>query len=407
MNGSAAPASASAGPSPKTDGTAKGSERVTSVPPGTVRSPSVVKHDTTGNNGKPVSQQGSRQVHTQSEKSTATPAQQSAPHPGTAGKAAASAKRTASTERNTVRTGIAGNGVNAVKDSGERTRIQTGSAGNAPIASWENPPRHAGTQSQAGIAGTTSSHSGIQKAPRTAQSHTSQNTVQSARQSNGTSAAESVKSASSTSKQTSELRSARFTQRPSGATGGGVREAVPADTAKGPSTGSGATPSYNGASAAAASRQNTAAQETRAPRSSDAGANAARKAPGTAAQESRPVRSSAALSDSGKKPLSPASAAQENRLSRSNRARPESIRKVPSPVPAQQKSRPDTRSKSAEKHTGPRIGSAGIAPPAARTAHDDQSERPPHQEVVSDTETSSEDTLKNISDREKEGDASE
>ena len=334
-------------------GTAKSTERKTSVPSGVVRSPGVIKQNTAAGGSNTASSQSTRQVHTQSEKSPAATAHNPAMHPGAAGKAALSTPQ-------------------AAPNGGKAPR--PGAAGTAQGASG-NDPRGSGAPDQHGTAGTAATQSNIHNSPRVVQSHAVQSSVQASQQNGGTSATDAAKPVSGTSPQNSELRSNRFSQRPPGARGGVVRvvsSKAAAAGAVGPKPATAGREVLHGtAPAAVASRLGTAQQEPRAPRPSGSGIEPARKAPAPASQESHTARKSL------------------------------------SPAPARQESKARTKNKFPDKNPRLRHGTAGIAPPAARNTHADQSERAPRQEQTPDEPKLNDAATAESADAKKDGDASD
>ena len=392
------------GPMPTTPASAqadgagtKGQERKTSVPPGTVRSPSVVKHDAAGNSSKTVSSQNTRQTHTQAGASAATPTRNPAAYPGTAGKGAGSGPKAIPNGRTASHPGAAGAGVNGGKGGGERTRLQHGTAGTAPHAAQGGPSRNALTTSPSGATGTASMQTSVQNPSHTVQSHTAQSSAQTTRQSSGSPAAEGVKAANSSPMQGGERISTRFSQRPSGAKGGVVR-VVSTKAATVATDTRAAEPGNTSRSVnapAAAPKPASAPQEPRASRPSGAAIDSPRRASGSAPQESRVARSPMTSSGSAGKPGHPSG------------AKTDTARKPSNTVPARQESKPRDRNPFPEKRVKPRHGTAGIAPLTARNSHGGKPERAPRQGKAPEEITLDADTVKDIPDDKKEGDASE
>ena len=393
-------------------GTAKSTERKTSVPSGVVRSPGVIKQNTAAGGSNTASSQSTRQVHTQSEKSPAATAHNPALHPGAAGKAALSTPQAAPNGGKAPRPGTAGTGTGSPqhKASGSGARLQRGTAGTAQGASG-NDPRGSGAPDQHGTAGTADTQSNIRNSPRVVQSHAVQSSVQASQQNGGTSATDAAKPVSGTSPQNSELRSNRFSQRPPGARGGVARVVSSKTAAAGaaepkPAT-TGRESPHGTAQAAVASRLGTAQQEPRAPRLSGSGIEPARKAPAPASQESHTARPPVASSGSMSKPTVSAPARQETRAAHPASARTDTARKSSSPTPAQQESKARAKNKFPDKNTRPRHGTAGIAPPAARNTHADKPERAPRQEQMPDEPKLNDAAAAESADAKKDGDASD
>ena len=390
-------------------GTAKSEERKTSVPSGAVRSPSVIKQNTATVGRNAMSSQNTRQVHTQSEKSTA--AHNPAMRPGVAGKAALSAPQAAPSGGKAPHPGTAGTGTGSPQskapDSG--ARLQRGTAGTVASMSGNNS-RGSGASDQHGTAGTAAMQANIHNSPRVVQSHAAQSSVQASRQSGSTPATDAAKPFGGTSPQNSELRSTRFSQRPVSARGGVVR-VVSSKTAAGavepkPATAGREAP-HSAAPAPTAPRSNTAPQEPRAPHSSGSGVESARKTPVPVSQESRTARPLAASSGSMSKPTVSAPARQETRAAHQGGTKPDSARKISSPAPARQESKARAKNKFPDKGTRPRHGTAGIAPPAARNTHADKPERAPRQGKAPEEPKLNDTAAAESADAKKDGDASE
>ena len=411
MNGPA-PASGASVHTQTGSGTAKSTERKTSVPSGAVRSPGVIKQNTATGGSNTASSQSTRQVHTQSEKSPAATAHNPATHPGAAGKAALSTPQTAPNGGKAPRPGTAGTGTGSPqhKASGSGARLQRGAAGTAQGASG-NDPRGSGASDQHGTAGTATTQANIRNSPRVVQSHAAQSSVQASQQSGGTPVADAAKPVGGASPQNSELKSTRFSQRPLGARSGVVRvvssKTVAAGAAEPKPVTAGREVLHGTAPAAVASRLGTAQQEPRAPRPSGSGVEPARKAPAPASQESHTARPPVASSGSMSKPTVSAPARQESRAAHPASVRTDTARKSSSPTPAQRESKARTKNKFPDKNPRLRHGTAGIAPTAARNTHADQSERAPRQEQTPNEPKLNDAAAAKSADAKKDGDASD
>ena len=389
----------------------KGQERRSSVPPGAVRSPSVVKQGGAVSNTAKSTNTSRNTSSVRSEASATVKGGGSTPHPGAAGKSGVTGMRTAAANGKVPQPGSAGIGAGSPQrnalDSG--ARLQRGTAGTTPGMSGNNAYAN-GTTEHHGTAGTTGMQTSVHNAPRTMQSHSSQSSVQASHQNAGTSAIDAAKPVGGALSQDSELRSTRFSQRPASAKGGVVRvvssKAAAGATEPKPAATSGAAP-HSAAPAPTASRSSTAQQESRAPRPSNVGVESARKAPAPAQQEPRPARPSAAGSGSVNKPSVSAPARQESRAARPSSAKLDAARKSSTHATAQQEGKPRAKNRFSDKRARPRLGAAEIAPPAARNTHADKTERPPRQEKTPEEPVLNAEAVENIPDDMKEGDASE
>lgn len=338
MNGPT-PTTGSAAVQPQGANGEKGVERKTSVPPGTVRSPSVVKHGgttvkhTSSGSIRSTASQESQQNHTEGAKLQ--------------GIAAAS------------RPGAAGSGADASKSgTGMRTGVNHGVSGTAREAS-NRAVRDNGAGVQPGTAGTTAT-TRITNAPRTTQVQASRISAEPAQQPRmGTERAAStdgnagvVKPVIPKQGKPATAAASRFTQRPASATRG---------TASAASARTGGTEQ-----AKAAVSSGTAAKSSPAP------------------QETRTGHNARAASEQTRKPTPSATARQERAHSTGDR--PERTHKPPISATARQESRLRSREGLLRKDAKPvsRPGVAGSAPAPARTSPKGKPERAPRQEQKPD-----------------------
>lgn len=345
----------------------KGAERKTSVPPGTTRSPSVVKNGgsvvkhTAASSTRSTAAQESRKSHTESAKA---PGVAAASHPGTAGKGA-SVPKSNTGMRTGARPGTAGTAHGAAErpTQGKSAGVQPGTAGNAASTRITNVSRTTQVQStRASAESSQQLQAGAEKAPGMA----GNGVVKSVASRQGKSAANAP----------------RFTQRPASASGG-VSSAAPAKTG-GAEQAKGST-----APSGVAVKAGTARQEARAPRTSSAGGGFAPKASmsATASQEGRTGRIPRQASEQAHRTAATTPARQEARAAHPAGAKAERPHKQPISATARQESRLRTQNGHTEKSAKPvlRHGVAGSAPVSARTSPKDKPKRAPRQGQKTDT----------------------
>ncbi len=367
----------------------KGAERKTSVPPGTTRAPSVVKHG--GTTAKHTAAGGS---------STHSMASQERWHSDTAnapGVAAAS------------HPGTAGSGASAsCGGTGMRTGVRPGTAGTAR-GTASAAARGSGAGVQPGTAGT-AAVTRITNALRTTQVQTTRSSAESSQQlrTGAEKATGAVGGGSGVVKPVVPKQGkpaanvSRFIQCTVSVASGMPRAAAErtggTEQAKGSAAPTAREAPQGGVSPAA--KADTARQETRVPRSSGVGGVFAAKAPvsATAPQEARAARSSRPTAEQTRKPAAASPAPQEK--ARPSGTRPECAHKPTFPTAARQESRLRTRDGHSEKGIKPilRHGTAGSAPVPARTSQKDKHERAPRQEKADDAEAKTTDKRKEDAD---------
>ena len=389
MNGTAPMSGASAVQGQSTGGE-KSAERKTSVPPGTTRSPSVVKssgsvvkHTAAASSTRSTAAQESRKSHTESAKASGGAA---ASHPGTAGKGA-SVPKGGTGMRTGVRPGTAGTAHGAAERStqSKAAGAQPGTAGNAASTRITNVSRTTQVQStRASAESSQQLQAGAEKAPCAAGS----GVVKPVASRQGKSAANVP----------------RFTQRPASVSGG-ASSTAPAKAGGSEQAKGSAVPS------GAATKAGTARQEARAPRTSAAGGGFAAKASmsATAAQEGRTGRTPRQASEQTRRPATTTPARQEARAAHPAGAKAERPHKQPISATARQESRLRTQNGHTEKSAKPvlRHGAAGSAPVSARTPPKDKPERAPRQGQKTDAAEIKSVEAKENTDARKEGAANE